>query len=235
MKYLFAINIKGKIEYGIIFVRYICKKIHTHMKRTLLLTALSATLFLSNRAEAQVPVVSKVLPKVTVGLKVGANFQDLSSNSSFQNSYQGGVVGGAFVGITKHKWGVQVEGLVKSVKYSFSDALQGLGASSDVNTVYLDVPVLLEYKIIPRLWVQLGPQFSDLLSAKSGGTDQKSDFKSSDFSGVLGLQAILPLHFILGARYIYGFSDINNQSSPIFGTDAWRNRSFQIYLGWRFL
>src|ERR1700733_5570369 len=126
------------------------------MKHTLLLAALSATLLLHNSAEAQIPVVSKVLPKVTLGLKVGANFQELSSSSTFQNSYQGGVVGGAFVGITKNKWGVQVEGLVKTVKYSFTDN------GGDVNTVYIDVPVLLEYRLIKRLWVQIGPQFSDL-------------------------------------------------------------------------
>ncbi len=40
------------------------------MKHTLLFTALSAALLLSNRSEAQVPIVSKVLPKVTVGVKV---------------------------------------------------------------------------------------------------------------------------------------------------------------------
>jgi hypothetical protein len=208
------------------------------MKRTLLLTVLSAALLLSNRTEAQIPVVSKVLPKVTLGLKVGANFQELSSNSTFQNSYKGGVVGGAFVGVTKKNWGVQVEGLVKTVKYAVSDVLKSQG-QNDVNTVYIDVPVLLEYKLVPRLWVQLGPQFSDLLSAKSSSTDVKSSFKTSDFSGLLGLQAILPMHFIVGARYVLGFSNIYNGNSTggYIGSanQTWENRSFQIYVGWRFL
>lgn len=96
------------------------------MKRTLITTVFSTAILLSVAAHAQIPVVSKVtkaLPKVTLGLKVGANFQDLNNNSTFQNSYKGGVVGGAFVGITKNKMGVQVEGLIKTVKYAISDEL----------------------------------------------------------------------------------------------------------------
>lgn len=203
------------------------------MKNTLLMTVLSATILCTSTAHAQVPVVSKVLPKVTLGVKVGANFQDLNGNSTFDNSYKGGVAGGVFVGVTKNKWGIQAEGLVKTVKYSLSDAFQGQG-SKDVNTVYLDVPVLLEYKIVDRLWVQLGPQFSSLLSAKNNSTDVKTSFNTTDFSGVLGLQVILPVHIIAGARYVYGFSDMNN-NKQFFGNDAFHNRSFQIYAGFRFL
>ncbi len=209
------------------------------MKSTLITTVFSAAVLLSVAAHAQIPVVSKVtkaLPKVTLGLKVGANFQDLNSNSTFQNSYKGGVVGGAFVGITKNKMGVQVEGLIKTVKYAISDELLQKNQSSDVNTVNLDVPVLFEYRFLPRLWVQIGPQFSSLLSAKNGSTDVKNSFKTTDYSGILGLQAILPLHFIVGARYVLGFTDINSHDlSTSLGTEAWHNRSFQIYAGWRFL
>jgi len=210
------------------------------MKHSLLLSFSIVTLLLSGVCHAQIPGVSKVtkaIPKVTVGLKIGANFQDLNSKSTWANSYKGGIVGGAFVGITKNDWGVQVEGLAKSVKYSFVDALKGSGAN-DVNTVYLDVPVLLEYRVVPRLWIQLGPQFSSLLSAKSGSTDVKSAFNTSDFSGILGLQVILPVHFVAGARYVLGFSDMNAKdpnSVALVGTDSWHNRSFQIYAGWRFL
>jgi len=212
------------------------------MKHTLFAAVFSAVTLFSSFAFAQIPVVSKVtkaLPKVALGLKLGANFQDLNSKSTFQNSYKGGVVAGAFLGITKNKMGVQVEGLIKTVKYSISDAIQGYNMNKDINTVNLDVPVLFEYKFLPRLWVQIGPQFTSLLSAKNGSKDVKTDFKTSDFSGILGLQAILPLHFVAGARYVLGFSDINSHSVSTntisLGTEAWHNRSFQIYAGWRFL
>ncbi len=204
------------------------------MKRTLLLTVFSALLLCAATSIAQIPVVSKVVPKVTLGLKVGANFQDLSS-VSFKQAYNAGFMGGAFVGLQKRRWGVQVEALVKSAKFTFAQG-NSLGSfNTYINTVYLDVPVLLEYKIIPRLWVQAGPQFSDLISAKDNNSkDVASTFKTSDFSGVLGLEARLPVHFVVGARYILGLTNINNNNLPGY-TDAWNNRAIQVYLGFRFL
>lgn len=149
------------------------------MKRTLLLTTLSIALLLTNSAEAQIPGVSKVtkaLPKVDLGIKVGANFQDLSKNSTFKSSYKGGVVGGAFLGVTKNKIGVEAEVLVKTVTYSTTATLTN--QSVDIKGIYLDVPVLFEYRLVPRLWVQIGPQFSDMLSAKNGSTDVKKEFNT---------------------------------------------------------
>lgn len=205
------------------------------MKRTLLLTTLSIALLLTNSAEAQIPGVSKVtkaLPKVDLGIKVGANFQDLSKNSTFKSSYKGGVVGGAFLGVTKNKIGVEAEVLVKTVTYSTTATLTN--QSVDIKGIYLDVPVLFEYRLVPRLWVQIGPQFSDMLSAKNGSTDVKKEFNTSDFAGVLGLEAKLPAHIIVGARYLLGMTNINNES--VSGTkDAWNNRSVQLYVGFRFL
>jgi hypothetical protein len=201
------------------------------MKNTLLLTALCASLLFANGAMAQIPgvsMVTKALPKVSVGIKLGANFQQISG-SGWEKTYKPGIVGGAFVGVTKNKIGIQLEALVKSVTFNSNDNI-----SPSINGVYLDVPLLLEYKLIPRLWLQLGPQFSELLSAKESGTDVKKDFNSSDFAGVLGLEARLPLHLTVSARYILGFTNINNES--VTGTtDAWNNRTIQLSVGLRFL
>lgn len=207
------------------------------MKHTLKLTVLSAALMLSTGAMAQVPVVSKVtkaLPKVTVGVKAGANFQSLSG-STWASTYKPGILGGAFVGVYKGHWGIQAEALVKSAKFDFN----GGGSSNYVKSVSLDVPVLLEYKIIKRLWVQAGPQFTSLLSAKNNNsTDVKNYFKSSDISGVVGIEVKLPMHFIAGARYVLGFTDVNNHYAPQGGTaatDAWKNKYAQLYIGFRLL
>lgn len=205
------------------------------MKRTLLLSALSAALLFPGSTYAQIPGVSKVtkaLPEVDLGIKVGANFQQLTG-SFWDNSYKAGFEGGAFVGIRKNKIGVQGEVMISSVKYSVTTALGSVG-NSDVNALYLDVPVLLEYRIVPRLWLQLGPQFSDLVSAKSGSTDIKSNFNSTGFSGVLGVQAQLPLHLTAGARYVLGFTNVNNESISAV-SESWKSRSIQIYVGFRFL
>ncbi|MCW3123212.1 MAG: hypothetical protein JWQ38_2704 [Flavipsychrobacter sp.] len=203
------------------------------MKHTLLLTALSAALLFSNSSEAQIPGVSKVtkaLPKVDLGIKIGGNFQQ-TTGAFFNQSMKPGITGGAFVGVSKNKIGVQAEALIRTAKIDVAGAVSG---SSSVNTMALDIPIMFEYKFIPRLWVQVGPQFSQMLSAKNGSTDVKSNFNTTEFSAVLGLQAILPAHFVVGARYVYGLTDINNTSVTGFN-DAWKNRAIQAYVGFRFL
>ena len=200
------------------------------MKRTLLLTALSAALLFSGNIQAQsIPGVSKVtkmLPKVDLGVKVGANFQTLSGNG-LASSYNGGVVGGLFVGVHKNKMGVQVEGLIKTVKYSFN-------SGTDYNTISLDVPVMFEYKIFWHIWAQAGPQFSTIISAHNGDKNVKDQFNTTDFAGLLGLEAHLPGHINAGVRYILGVTNVNNESaSGVSG--SWNNRSIQAYVGFRFL
>ena len=198
------------------------------MKHTLLLTALSASLLASTHSNAQVPGVSKVtksFPKVDLGVQVGANFQTLTGDN-WKNNYSGGLVAGAYVGLHKNKWGGKMEVLVKTVKYNVDLT------NAEIKTVNLDVPLLLEYRIVPRLWVQLGPQYTNMISAKQNGDDVKNDFfKSSELSGVIGLEAHLPLHINVGARYVMGFTDQNNTSA----SDAWKNRAIQGFVGFRIL
>ena len=203
------------------------------MKLTHLLTTLSASLLLAHSSHAQLPGVStvkKVLPKVDLGVKLGANFQQLSGNLSKQ--YNGGVVGGVFIGLHKNRMGVQAEALIKTVKYDISGTVQNNNTTT-VNTISLDVPVLFEYKLFWHIWAQAGPQFTSLLSAKDHSTDVKNSFNSTDFSGVIGLEAHLPVHLNIGVRYIYGLTNINKSIPGI--TDAMRNRTIQAYIGFRFI
>jgi len=205
------------------------------MKRTLLFTVLTAALLFSIRSEAQIPGVGKIkkiLPEPILGVKLGANFQQISG-SGWENTYKPGILGGLFVGLQKGKVGVQVEGLIKSVQFALSTPVNGK-IPDPVKGVYLDVPVMFEYKIIPRIWAQIGPQYSMLLSAKESGNDVKNSFNPGDFSGVLGLQALLPVHLTVGVRYILGFTDINKESFPG-ASGAWKNRTVQLSVGFRFL
>lgn len=197
------------------------------MIRTRLLTVLLAGVLGSNASHAQVPVVSKVLPKVSLGLKAGANFQQMAG-SGVDDAYKVGIFGGAFVGVSKNKMGVQVEGLVKSVKAD-------IAATGVVKSTYLDIPVLFTYRLIPRVSLQVGPQYTMLLSAQnSAKNDVKNLYKSSEISGALGLEVRLPVHLTAGARYIMGFSNVNDNQIAT-ATDAWRNRSIQVHVGFRLL
>src|SRR5579871_1023130 len=111
------------------------------MIRTILLTALIAALSFSNNCNAQIPGVSKVtkaLPKVDFGVKLGGNFNQLDG-SSFKSAYQPGFVTGLFLGLRKGKWGGRIEGLLSSAKYTYSYTATQDGTFKNL---YFDVPVL---------------------------------------------------------------------------------------------
>jgi hypothetical protein len=204
------------------------------MKRTLLFAAFSANLFVSSVAHAQpgVGTVTKFVPKPMLGIKVGADFNQLSAGENFKQAYKPGILVGAFGGVRWKKVGIRVEAMINSAKYDYS--VSGAQDGSFKN-LYLDIPVLFEYKLIPRIWLQVGPQYSEVLSVKNPDLPSPKDFfKSSDFSGVIGLEARLPLHLVAGARYILGITDIRNQNFNS-ASDSWNTRTIQLYAGIRFL
>jgi len=199
------------------------------MKRILLLTTVSALLF-STAAHAQLPLPTKFIPKFDLGVKVGANFDQLTGDT-WTKDYKAGIQGGLTAGLRFKRIGVRVEALVSSVKYDVD--MNG----GSVQNVYLHVPVMLEIKLIPRIWLQLGPQYSNILSAKGSDgapSDAKQYFNTSEVSAVGGLEARLPLHLIAGARYMLGLSDIKSSNYPGV-SDAWKQRVIQLYVGFRFL
>jgi len=208
-------------------VVYLCRK-SLQMKRIILGTMCVTALLGAGTANAQLgvkKVASKVVPKVTIGAKIGMNMQKFNG-SGFDTKYKSGILGGVFVSVDRKKMGIRVEGLLKTAKYTVYNT------TAKVNAVYVDVPLLFEYKIVPRIWIQAGPQFSSMLSAKSSnGSDLKSAFNSSDVSAVVGIEAALPLKLTVGARYIYGFNDVNNGS---WGGEL-KSRSLQFSIGYRFM
>jgi opacity protein-like surface antigen len=212
--------------------------------KKLFFTAL--TLCIPYFMQAQVTAAAQsVLPvKLDLGLKVGANFAQLNGGT-WSEAYQPGLMGGAFFGITRNKVGGQIEALFSQTKYSVESKLPyavtkpGLlnpttaAMSGDVNVSYLTIPVLFQYKVLPFTWLQLGPQFSGVVSVNDKDelfNDAKELFKS-DFAGVAGIQVKLPVKLVFSGRYILGFTDNNN--SGVGG--AWKNRTIQLGVGYSFL
>ncbi len=116
--------------------------------------------------------------------------------------------------------------------YHLQDSLK-----TGIRATYISIPLLFELKIIPHLWLQLGPQYRGVVSTQSingFAYDAGQVLKSGDFDGVAGLELKLPMHLNVGARYILGFSDMNNDSIPGY-TAAWKQRSVQLHLGFSFL
>lgn len=185
------------------------------------------------------------IPKMDLGLKLGANLAKLSGDS-WDNGYKASFLGGAFTGFRVHKFGVQVELFFSQSTYSvnghnFYDAYSEFynnAADSAKNgsfkVTYMNIPVLLQYKIVPLLWIQGGIQYSGVVSVKDANDlvkDAKDLFKSGSTSGVIGLELKLPLHLNFGARYIIGFSSINN--TDVAG--AWQEKQLQVHIGYAIL
>ena len=179
--------------------------------------------------------------KADVGVKIGANFASLDGEG-WDNGLNAGFLGGLFVGLNTEKIGGQVEFLFSNVKYEVDGKkifLAGIGLSQvdtnksgKISVSTLQIPILFNIKVKGPLWVQLGPQYTSIISLnddKDIFTDVKTVINSGDMSGVVGIM----LNFgklNVGGRYIIGFSDLN--SSSVSG--AWRQKMIQLHLGFKF-
>ncbi len=213
------------------------------MKKTRLLSVITALLLSSNSLFAQsIPVVNK-LPKFDLGIKLGANFAKIGGDN-WEQTYQPGIVTGAFMGLHKHKLGLQVEALINTSHYKTSGIVDSIH-KGEFRAIYFDIPVLLQYKLVgaklaPKVWIMAGPQFSNLISVKNVNAiagDAKETFKSSTVSLVAGAE-VRYMKFTLGARYLLGLTNMNNSSASNaihIATNTWNNRSYQLYLGFRFI
>ena len=193
------------------------------------------------------PVVGGVLPfKFHIGLKVAGNFANLDGKE-WETGYKPGIAGGIAASVSRNRFGLSVEGLFSSVKYtgsgvdfynSVNASNSGLAFNNPADSVvhgefavsYLNIPVLLNIKMAGPLWFQVGPQFGNILSIKDKDKllkDSKNLFKSGDVSGVIGLQLNVT-KINVGARYIIGLSDISFASAG----STWKQRSIQLHLGW---
>ena len=207
------------------------------MKRIFTLLAL-AVLGFSAKSSAQ-----KI--DVDLGIKVGANFSNINGKY-WENGYKANFLGGVFLGVNGNKLGVQLEGIFSQSTYEtgkdfhslygafYNNAADSLKKGSfKVN--YLSIPVLLNIKLFSRATIQLGPQYSGIVSVNDKDElikDAKGLFKSGSLDGVIGLQINLPARLNIGARYVIGFSDINNESAA---EDAWKQRTLQVHIGYSIL
>jgi hypothetical protein len=168
-----------------------------------------------------------------LGIKVGTNLARIDGRAFTEGFEWGYTIGGfAELNINK-KWGIQPEVLFNQTNTQTADGFNQIipDGVSDVSVKmnYLTIPLLLSYKPIPVLSIQVGPQFGILMSTNQTivGNGEKA-FKNGDISVVGGAQVNLG-PFKAGARYIYGLSDLNGVNNA----DTWKNQNIQIYIGFR--
>ena len=190
-----------------------------------------------------------VIPNIDFGVKAGANFAQLNGKS-WDNGYKANFLGGFFIGVRIKKVGVQAEAFFSQTRYTTTgkkfydiyhtdpgvvfNPMVDSAKERRFNVGYLNIPVLFQFNVLPMLWVQAGPQYSGVVTVNNPDElvqDARGLFKSGSFSGVVGLEAKLPMNFLIGARYIFGLS--NSNTTRISG--AWQQNVIQAHIGYSFL
>lgn len=168
-----------------------------------------------------------------MGIKAGADL-DKFDGKSFADSYHFGYNVGAFAELNfTPVFGLQPEfmfaqGTFKT-GHNFGDIIPGGVNDIQGRLGWLEIPLLLSFKPVPLLSIQVGPQFSILVDHDQHLIDNAGDaFKKGNFSLLGGLQLNLAT-LKIGARYSLGLSDINNTTS----TYTWRWHGWQLYAGFR--
>jgi hypothetical protein len=170
---------------------------------------------------------------INLGVKVGANLSDVSG-VSFKDGFKFGYHAGFFseLMLTK-KFGIQPEILFSETNLRAGDSLGSLynGISitdiAKVKLQYISIPILLNYKPIPLLTLQAGPQFGILMNqTKPLNANAKDAFKKGDLSLLLGAQVNV-LKFRIYARYAVGLADINDFDNK----EKWNSQTVQFGLG----
>lgn len=198
---------------------------------------------------AFLPVIAVAQPgpiDVDLGLKAGMNFTRMGGKT-WSGGYRSGVLGGAFASVGVKKIGGQAEVLIGTTTFtgngsSFHNATPGLllnpadsASTGSFSAAYLNIPLLLNLKLFGNATIQLGPQFTSLLSVndkdKFLNTPAANIFNQSDFAGVVGIQLNLPLKLNAGVRYTFGLTDQNISSVG----ETWKMSTIQLHLGFSFL
>lgn len=229
------------------------------MKRiNLLLLALSisAVVLAQNKpigsSSARPMLTTPMATKVRFGIKAGVNLATLeiddddnpNMNTNLKTSFHGGV----FVNVPlSSAFSVQPELLFSgqgSKTSQMTSNVPDLAGINELDFHYLSLPVMFQWKSTGGFLVELGPQFSYLLTANGdrptgGEVDLKDkDFvKKTDLAAAAGIGYLSRIGLGINARYVNGFSNVwNNDDSqyPSLKDNKYKNRVIQIGLTYHF-
>ena len=188
-----------------------------------LLAFCTLSLFTITATQAQLPF--------KIGVKLGANLNKLDGQS-FKDGFKVGYLVGGFVDLKVAKSiSLQPELLFSQTTSTVSSNIVNADQAKKLNLHYMSIPIIVNYKLLPMLKLQVGPQFGVLLNSNESILQSGAkSFKSGDFSAVVGAQVNI-LKFNAGLRYVIGLTDINDLTSQ----EKWKNQSIQLSVGYNIL
>lgn len=165
----------------------------------------------------------------TFGVKAGMNVSSLSNSSDSKSKI--GFNGGLFMNAPiAPNFSIQPELL-----YNAKGAKEGGSDGVSLNLDYISVPVMFQYNATPQFFLEAGPEFGFLMSAKAKGggmTEDVKDFiKGFDFGLGLGAGYYFTPNIGITARYVAGLTDIAKENED---DGSIKNNVFQIGLAYKF-
>lgn len=206
----------------------------------------------------------------TFGLKAGLNVSSISDDGYEDSKSKAGFYGGVFMNAPlSEMFSIQPEVLYSQygAKVTQSYTTEVLGTTTNYkssqsrNLDYITVPVMFQFHATPAFYLEAGPEFGFLVSAKdkgdltretttggstststtSGSTDIKDGISSFNMGAGLGLGFNFTPNFGINARYVAGFTDINKKNNDENGNTSLenndnknRNNTFQVGLSYKF-
>ncbi|KPH14297.1 porin family protein [Chryseobacterium sp. ERMR1:04] len=187
---------------------------------------------------------------VTFGVKGGMNVSSLSKNEGLDDTKSKiGFNAGVFANIPiASSFSIQPEVIYNDLGAKSTRKYTAFGndykADYSTNLGYIAVPVMFQYNALPNLYLEAGPEFGFLVSAKdkfktstNGNTDtsstrtlNKDDFQTFNFGIGIGAGYYFTDNLGITARYTAGVTDIFKNNNG----DAVRNNVFQVGLAYKF-
>jgi len=229
------------------------------MKKLILGMALAA----GSMAFAQNTTGMSSSSPVQFGIKAGMNVSSLSKDASLQDQKSKiGFNAGVFAHIPlAESFSVQPEVLYSQYGAKVESVNEFTALGTTTRTVesysthldYITVPVMFQYKFVPNFYVEAGPEFGFMVTAKDKGDRtttttsgsnsststasytediNKDNLNTFNFGLGLGAGYYFTDNFGITARYVAGLTDVakNRQNN----SDAIRNNVFQVGLAFKF-
>ena len=186
---------------------------------------------------------SSLICAQSFGVKGGANIATISKEKSWDdtNARLGYYVGAYMHAPINSIFSIQPEVLYNSVGVKYENGR----ASHTLGLDYVSVPIMFQFELIPKFYVEAGPQMSFLIgNSDRNKTDDvvtikkyrnNSNYNNFDLSGGVGL-GFRVNNITIGARYLVGFTDIKKSGSTTWSNDdkQLRNNALQIGLQYGF-
>ncbi|WP_143310299.1 porin family protein [Chitinophaga vietnamensis] len=150
--------------------------------------------------------------EINFGVKGGLNLAKLtnSDNAKTRASFNAG----GFVNIgLNESWAIQPELMYSGQGVKYKRNIAGLFTTeSTLKTDYINIPVMVQYNIVPSFYVEAGPQVGFLAGAKVKSGNNSTDFKdymrTADFSLGLGFGYKLDMGLGISGRYNFGLTNV---------------------------